>query len=279
LDLPVFKNGYHQFSISSSTPKYSIIGNVSDLRVSSEKPVYHLVKRDPYFVIVPKTGELILIDPPKEDYELRLYAKDVSSGQVSEPVSVLINLQKQSFFENELHQKEKYFFQDETNHDLNFLSSGFLLRSKRSIRPTKSYEFKESDAVTPGIIMFSLDKKHSSEVFKLESPNRWVTVDTSGTVRVKESWDYEQLGKDKTIDFWVLVTGSNLNNPERQRIIIHIRDVNDEPPYFINRPLPLQAVVQLNAAAGTSVFKLQARDPDTDHNIHYFLVRDRSKLP
>jgi hypothetical protein len=25
------------------------------------------------------------------------------------------------------------------------------------------------------------------------------------------------------------------------------------------------------------VFTLQARDPDTDHNIHYFIVRDRSK--
>ncbi|GBM06860.1 Neural-cadherin [Araneus ventricosus] len=65
-------------------------------------------------------------------------------------------------------------------------------------------------------------------------------------------------------------------NPERQRVIIHLKDVNDEPPYFINRPLPMQAVVQLNAPPGTPVFKLQARDPDTDHNIHYFLVRDRT---
>ncbi|CAL1283814.1 unnamed protein product, partial [Larinioides sclopetarius] len=65
-------------------------------------------------------------------------------------------------------------------------------------------------------------------------------------------------------------------DPERQRVIIHLKDVNDEPPYFINRPLPMQAVVQLNAPPGTPVFKLQARDPDTDHNIHYFLVRDRT---
>ncbi|KAL3198853.1 hypothetical protein MRX96_044206 [Rhipicephalus microplus] len=63
---------------------------------------------------------------------------------------------------------------------------------------------------------------------------------------------------------------------ERQRIIIRIADVNDEPPYFINRPIPMQAVVQLNAPAGTPVFKLQARDPDTDHNIRYSIVRDRS---
>lgn len=59
-------------------------------------------------------------------------------------------------------------------------------------------------------------------------------------------------------------------------MIIHVRDVNDEPPYFINRPLPMQAVVQLNAPPNTPVFTLQARDPDTDHNIHYFIVRDRT---
>lgn len=59
--------------------------------------------------------------------------------------------------------------------------------------------------------MFQLDKKHSQEVFKIESPNRWVSVDTNGAVKVKEIWDYEQLGKEKTIDFWVFVTGPNLN--------------------------------------------------------------------
>ena len=64
---------------------------------------------------------------------------------------------------------------------------------------------------------------------------------------------------------------------DNQRVIVQVKDVNDEPPYFINRPLPMQAVVQLNAPPNTPVFTLQARDPDTDHNIHYFLVRDRSK--
>lgn len=38
----------------------------------------------------------------------------------------------------------------------------------------------------------------------------------------------------------------------------------------------MQAVVQLNAKPGESVYKLQARDTDSDHNIHYFLVRDRT---
>lgn len=63
---------------------------------------------------------------------------------------------------------------------------------------------------------------------------------------------------------------------DNQRVIIRVKDVNDEPPYFINRPLPMQAVVKLNAPPNTRVFTLQAKDPDTDHNIHYFLVRDRT---
>jgi hypothetical protein len=60
-------------------------------------------------------------------------------------------------------------------------------------------------------------------------------------------------------------------------VIVKVKDVNDEPPYFINRPLPMQAVVKLNAPPNTRVFTLQAKDPDTDHNLHYFLVRDRSE--
>lgn len=66
------------------------------------------------------------------------------------------------------------------------------------------------------------------------------------------------------------------SDTDNQRVIIHVKDINDEPPYFINRPLPMQAVVQLNAPPNTPVFTLQARDPDTDHNIHYFIVRDRT---
>lgn len=157
------------------------------------------------------------------------------------------------------------------------MSADADLRLKRSLRSSKYLEFKETDGSTPGATVFTLDKKHESERFELESPNRWVTVDPNGAVKVKDPWDYELLGIEKTIDFWVYVKRPNFNEVERQRVTINIRDVNDEKPYFINRPIPMQAVVQLNAPPGTSVFKLQARDPDTDHNIHYFLVRDRGK--
>lgn len=88
---------------------------------------------------------------------------------------------------------------------------GFVPSLASNVRSTKSYDFKETDGSAPGFIMFNLDKIHPSEVFKIESPNRWVSVDTTGAVRVKEPWDYEQLGKEKTIDFWVIITSPNLN--------------------------------------------------------------------
>ena len=83
---------------------------------------------------------------------------------------------------------------------------------------------------------------------------------------------------------WMCIIANDLNvddnfsDTDNQRVIVKVKDVNDEPPYFINRPLPMQAVVKLNAPPNTRVFTLQAKDPDTDHNLHYFLVRDRSKI-
>ena len=77
-------------------------------------------------------------------------------------------------------------------------------------------------------------------------------------------------------DLWMTHLSLQNTDTDNQRVIIKVKDVNDEPPYFINRPLPMQAVVKLNAPPNTRVFTLQAKDPDTDHNIHYFLVRDRT---
>jgi len=51
-----------------------------------------------------------------------------------------------------------------------------------------------------------------------------------------------------------------VSDTDNQRVIIHVKDVNDEKPYFINRPLPMQAVVQLNAPPNTPVFTLQVMD-------------------
>ena len=38
-----------------------------------------------------------------------------------------------------------------------------------------------------------------------------MTVETNGAVRVKKKWDYEELGPEKTIDFWVIITNQGHN--------------------------------------------------------------------
>ncbi|RWS20234.1 Pt1-cadherin-like protein, partial [Leptotrombidium deliense] len=277
----VFERSVYEFDVPSNTERFSVIGNVTATNVHRDSKLsYHLASRHPIFLVIPKTGELLLIAKPEpKNYNLSLYASDNQKPlRKRSLVSVVIRVFNDDEINDANVDKANVINvgKGDRNTDDEYDSIAIQMRRKRSVRPPKSYQFKEADGASPGTIMFNLDKKHSQEVFKLESANRWVTVDTTGAVRVKEPWDYEQLEKHKTIDFWVFVTGPNLNDPERQSITIHIRDVNDEPPYFINRPLPMQAVVQLNAPPGTSVFKLQARDPDTDHNIHYFLVRDRT---
>ncbi|XP_067135660.1 neural-cadherin-like isoform X2 [Centruroides vittatus] len=259
---PVPDSKSYRFKIPDDAELYSVVGNITASDADGDKPVYHFTARHPVFAIVPKTGQILLISSPLlKTYKLSVRADDGRKPPRYSPViPVFVEVFSNQYdFDNDL---------DSTNE--------VLVRARRSVRPTKSYEYKETDGSVTGRVMFQLDKKHPHEVYKIENPNHWVEVEPSGEVKVKEPWDYELLGKEKTIDFWVFVTGANVEDPERQRIIIHIKDVNDEPPYFINRPLPMQAVVQLNALPGTPVFKLQARDPDTDHNIHYFLVRDRT---
>ena len=49
-------------------------------------------------------------------------------------------------------------------------------------------------------------KESESETFKIRDENPWVTVEPNGAVRVKKRWDFEELGREKTIDFWVIIS-------------------------------------------------------------------------
>ena len=51
-----------------------------------------------------------------------------------------------------------------------------------------------------------LEKESESETFKIRDENPWVTVEPNGAVRVKKRWDFEELGREKTIDFWVIIS-------------------------------------------------------------------------
>ncbi|GBM50837.1 Neural-cadherin [Araneus ventricosus] len=203
---PVPDRTVYEFRIPEDLEMYSIVGNVSAFDADGDRPVYHLVSRHPVFAIIPKTGQILLIATPElKTYKLSVRTQDTAKPpRVSAPFSVYVEVYS-----------EELLPEEETE-----LSNEIVpVRQKRSVRPTKSYEYKETDGSKPGKVMFQLDKKHPQESYKMEGPVKWVEVDSSGDVKVKEPWDYEQLGKEKTIDFWVFVTGPNINGKSQPSCI------------------------------------------------------------
>ncbi|XP_017770073.1 PREDICTED: neural-cadherin-like, partial [Nicrophorus vespilloides] len=281
---PVFSQKVYRFvvgddsldgdNVTVSWKRFSLIGKVEATDADGDKVAYRLVTPSNFLVIVPQTGDLLLTEEPIEEVDLELV---VEAHDLRDPSRISPRPAQVLFHFKPIPSK------GDLDLALQQLESAELHRMKRrvtrAVRPTKRIEFTESDGETEGRNVFQLEKETDRETFKIRDENAWVTVEPNGAVRVKKKWDYEELGPEKTIDFWVTITNAEkggIRYTDNQRVIIHVRDVNDEPPYFINRPLPMQAVVQLNAPPNTPVFTLQARDPDTDHNIHYFIVRDRT---
>ncbi|KAL0123655.1 hypothetical protein PUN28_005875 [Cardiocondyla obscurior] len=259
--------------------RFSTVGKVTAKDADGDKVAYKLVTPSSLLIVVPQTGELLLAGEPEvnpeqdRECELIVEAHDLRtpSRSTEKPAKVVVRfLTSEPDDPPEVHRIQKR-------------------RVTRAVRPTKKVDFTEADGNVEGKIAFYLEKENEKETYKIRDENKWVTVGANGSVMVKQKWDYEELGPEKTIDFWVTITNTEpcvryppgvpcpyYDDTDNQRVIINMKDVNDEPPYFINRPLPMQTVVQLNAPPNTHVFTLQARDPDTDHNIHYFIVRDRT---
>lgn len=263
---PVFERALYEFYIAHDTPLYSLIGNVSATDADdSDSVIYHLTERHPHFVIVPKTGQLMLIKSSvhvPHRFEFEVYATDdrVGGGSInnnrkrsSQPVPVIVEVYREETYDDDANEdgaaiessadgannsgslstssassstSEEQPSNAGSSEDNSETTASFDLellqqqasfssaddheeavvgraRAKREIRHTKTYEFKESDGATPGMVVFQLDKQSPSETFRLEHPSKWVVVEATGAVKVKEPWDYEQLGKDKTVDFWV----------------------------------------------------------------------------
>ncbi|XP_076394562.1 neural-cadherin isoform X3 [Megachile rotundata] len=276
---PVFEKELYTFEIRPSNvdaihknsvtlpgwERFSVVGKVVAKDGDGDKVAYKLLTHSSLLVVVPQTGELMLVGEPDvtmdedSEYVVIVEAHDVRSPSrtTEKPAKVIVRFLTSQPMEVEVHRIQKR-------------------RVTRAVRPTKKVEFTEADGDVEGKIVFYLEKENEKEVYKIRDENKWVSVCPNGSVVVKQKWDYEELGSEKTLDFWVTITNTGFQYTDNQRVIISMKDVNDEPPYFINRPLPMQTVVQLNAPPNTHVFTLQARDPDTDSNIHYFIVRDRT---
>ena len=95
-------------------------------------------------------------------------------------------------------------------------------RVTRAVRPTKRIEFTEGDGETEGRVVFQLEKETERETFKIRDENPWVTVEPNGSVRVKKKWDYEELGPEKTIDFWVTITNAGVGGKSLHILYIYV---------------------------------------------------------
>ncbi|XP_004537837.1 neural-cadherin-like [Ceratitis capitata] len=213
---PIFKTNEYKFAIAgqksndlegnstTTWKRFSILGKVEATDADGDKIAYRLTTPSNVVIIVPQTGEIMLADQPRtpellievEAHDLRYPslvskqpAKVLLEFLAPEPVSFIMQHLEHDAINEHSHHREKR-------------------RVTRAVRPTKRIEFTEADGDTEGKSVFQLEKETDKETFKIRDDNPWVTVETNGAVRVKKKWDYEELGPEKTIDFWVIITNT-----------------------------------------------------------------------
>ena len=174
--------------------KYAIVGKVSAYDPDEQdQVVYGLDHSDPCCIVVPQTGEVMLVDPEKLPAQLTILAKEKDFPSRQSKLQAMLDI-----------------LDEDDIIDDNDLEPHLRMkrRATRAVRPTKRTEFTEADGQVEGKIVFQLEKESQHETFKIRDENPWVTVEPNGAVRVKKRWDYEELGREKTIDFWVIITNS-----------------------------------------------------------------------
>lgn len=197
---PIFSTSEYHFHLPTTAMKYDRIGRVKAVDADGDHAVYRLTSPSNSFVMIPQTGELILIDPQvpssNRSYILEASAKDKREPgwQTEQAARIIITIRSP---EEEI-----------TGSTLPDEHNIVKRRAPRALRPTKRIEFSEADGAPEGKLMFALDKPSEKERFKIRDDNPWVTVEPNGNVRVKRKWDYEELGPEKTIDFWVTITNT-----------------------------------------------------------------------
>ena len=194
---PVFAQDEYQFWLSETAAKYDRIGQVVAHDADGDDVVYRLVKNSNSFVIVPQTGHILLLDNVSlnKSYVLQVTAKDRRTPSLESEKTARVIISSRPEEKHVEHEQQQ-------QHNI------VKRRAPRALRPTKRIEFTEADGTPEGKLMFQLEKSLEKERFKIRDDNPWVTVEPNGNVRVKRKWDYEELGPEKTIDFWVTITNT-----------------------------------------------------------------------
>lgn len=217
---PIFTQPYFKFAIAGNKStnldgnstitwnRFTSIGHIEAKDADGDKVAYKLLTPNNLVIIVPQTGELLLAgEPDRLEIPLKVEAHDLRTPSLvsKKPVDVLIEFiapDPVSIVVQHLEHDEAY---NQHSHRRD------KRRVTRAVRPTKRIEFSEADGDTEGKSVFQLEKETDRETFKIRDENPWVTVEPNGAVRVKKKWDYEELGPEKTIDFWVIITNSGAN--------------------------------------------------------------------
>ncbi|KAK9510697.1 hypothetical protein O3M35_005432 [Rhynocoris fuscipes] len=193
---PVFDKRLYRFSLSkvngTEWKRFSKIGRVHATDADGDRVAYRLKDSSHIVIIVPQTGEILLTGDPSlnTEYEVSVESHDLRTpSRVSKPSKVYLEFNEEEM-SNVIHREKR--------------------RVTRAVRPTKRIEFTEAEGETEGRIVFQLEKETERETFKIRDENPWVTVEPNGAVRVKKKWDYEELGPEKTIDFWVVITNAGV---------------------------------------------------------------------
>jgi hypothetical protein len=185
-----------------SWKRFPTVGKVTAKDADGDKIAYKLVTPSSLLIVVPQTGELLLIGEPEvgveqdSECELMVEAHDLRtpSRSTEKPAKVVVR-----FLTSEPDDV------DETRAEVHRIEKR---RVTRAVRPTKKVDFTEADGNVEGKIAFYLEKENEKETYKIRDENKWVTVGANGSVMVKQKWDYEELGPEKTIDFWVTITNT-----------------------------------------------------------------------
>lgn len=213
---PVFEREEYTFEARPSArrrgaslgwKRFSTVGKVVAKDADGDKVAYKLATPSRLLVVVPQTGELMLVGEPEigpeEDAECVavVEAHDVRNPSRSseKPAKVVVRFLTSDPIVGESHDN------DDGVVEVHRIRKR---RVTRAVRPTKKVDFTEADGDIEGKIVFYLEKENEKETYKIRDENKWVTVDSNGSVIVKQKWDYEELGSEKTIDFWVTITNT-----------------------------------------------------------------------
>ncbi|GLH00432.1 Neural-cadherin [Gryllus bimaculatus] len=187
------------------------IGGVTARDADGDKVAYRLAAPSNLVVIVPQTGDLLLAgDPPLEAGEDMEYEIAVDAHDLRHP-SRTAKAPAQVYLRFSLPAEEDGEGDEEAGNEVDAAEAHGRREKRRvtrAVRPTKRIEFTEADGENEGRVVFQLEKETERETFKIREENPWVTVEPNGAVRVKKKWDYEELGPEKTIDFWVTITNA-----------------------------------------------------------------------